>query len=329
MARSSIRVSGTEPRVGFGRVEGDSITGRASSQSVDAAPERWSNPPRAGLHPDRSAGRLVSARVARTAVAWAAAEGWNPGLDDAERFLAAAPDAFLAVDAGQDITATLSCALYGERYSFVGFFIVRPELRGRGIGSALFERALVRAGGRIVGLDAVLAQESYYERRGFLAAYRNVRWRLIGGGERPAGLLDLADVRFEELGAFDATVFGVPRERFLAVWADRPPGHALACMRDGQVAAYGVIRPCQIGAKVGPLFADDEELADALLSGLLAAVSPGTEVFIDMPAANTRARYLRTGRAMEPVFETVRMYMNGMPSEDVQNVYGVTTLELG
>jgi hypothetical protein len=32
---------------------------------------------------------------------------------------------------------------------------------------------------------------------------------------------------------------------------------------------------------------------------------------------------------MEPVFETVRMYMNGMPSEDVQKVYGVTTLELG
>jgi Acetyltransferase (GNAT) domain len=94
------------------------------------------------------------------------------------------------------------------------------------------------------------------------------------------------------------------------------PGDALACVRHGQVAAYGVIRSCQIGAKVGPLFADDDELADALLNGLLAAVSPGTEVFIDMPAVNARARELRTGRAMEPVFETVRMYMNGTPSED-------------
>jgi hypothetical protein len=26
---------------------------------------------------------------------------------------------------------------------------------------------------------------------------------------------------------------------------------------------------------------------------------------------------------MEPVFETVRMYMNGMPSDDVQKVYGL------
>jgi hypothetical protein len=150
-----------------------------------------------------------------------------------------------------------------------------------------------------------LAQRSYYERRGFVAAYRNVRWRPIaGGGERPAGLLDLAAVRFEELAAFDATVFGVPRERFLGVWVDRPPGDALACVRDGQVAAYGVIRRCRIGAKVGPLFAADEELADALLNSLLAAVSPGTEVFIDMPAVNARAQELRAGRAMEPVFET-------------------------
>jgi GNAT superfamily N-acetyltransferase len=271
----------------------------------------------------------VSGRVARTAVAWAEAEGWNPGLDDAERFVAAAPDAFLAADDGRAITATVSCALYGERYSFVGFFIVRPDLRGRGVGSALFDRALVRAGRRVVGLDGVLAQQAYYERRGFVAAYRNVRWRTAGGGDRPAGVLDLSAVPCAAISAFDATVFGAPRERFLAVWAERPPGHALACLRAGEVAGYGVIRPCRVGAKVGPLFAADEEVADALLKGLLAAVAPDTEVFVDMPTTNAGASELRTGRAMEPVFETVRMYRNGAPPEDLQKVYGVTTLEFG
>jgi GNAT superfamily N-acetyltransferase len=271
----------------------------------------------------------VSERVARTAVAWAEAEGWNPGLDDAERFLAAAPDAFVAAGDGEAPTATASCARYGGRYAFIGFFIVRPDLRGRGVGSALFDRALTRAGERVVGLDAVLAQQAYYERRGFVAAYRNVRWRTAGGGDRPAGVLELSAVPFETIAAFDATVFGAPRERFLTVWTDRPPGHALACVRDGEVAGYGVIRPCRVGAKVGPLFAADEEAADLLLEGLLAAVAPGTEVFVDMPEANVAASKLRTSRAMDSVFETVRMYRNGTPREDPRKVYGVTTLEFG
>lgn len=66
-----------------------------------------------------------------------------------------------------------------------------------------------------------------------------------------------------------------------------------------------MIRPCRVGATVGPLFADDEEVADALLSGLPGNATPGTEVFVDMPAANAGATEPRTGRAMDPVFETV------------------------
>jgi hypothetical protein len=52
-------------------------------------------------------------------------------------------------------------------------------------------------------------------------------------------------------------------------------------------------------------------------------------VLIDMPAANLRAGDLRAGRAMEPSFEAVRMYLNGRPPEDVQKVFGVTTFEFG
>jgi GNAT superfamily N-acetyltransferase len=56
---------------------------------------------------------------------------------------------------------------------------VRADLRGRGIGSRLFERALERAGGRAVGLDGVLVQQSSYERSGFVLAHRNVRWSTV------------------------------------------------------------------------------------------------------------------------------------------------------
>src|SRR3954454_10843421 len=121
-----------------------------------------------------------SARAAEAAIAWADAEGWNPGLDDGERFLAADPDGFLAVEHDGEIVATVSCALYGDAYAFIGFYIVRPDLRRRGIGTVLFERALARANGRVVGLDGVLEQQASYERQGFVLAHRNVRWRTDG-----------------------------------------------------------------------------------------------------------------------------------------------------
>jgi GNAT superfamily N-acetyltransferase len=271
----------------------------------------------------------TSTRAATTALAWADAEGWNPGLDDAARFLAADPDSFLATEQAGDVVATVSCALYGDGYAFVGFYIVRADLRGRGIGSALFDRALARARGRVVGLDGVLAQQAYYERRGFELADRNTRWRTAGGGRRPAAVADLSSVPFAELLAYDAGVFGTERERFLRAWIDRPPGHALAYMRRGTLAGYGVIRPCRSGAKVGPLFADDEDVAEALLAGLLAAGGAGTEVFVDIPERNARAWSLRAARRMEAWFETVRMYKDGRPPEDPQRVFGVTTFEFG
>ena len=271
----------------------------------------------------------TSASAARTAVAWAEAEGWNPGLDDAERFVAADPDAFLAVERDGEIVATVSCALYGATYAFLGFYVVRADMRGRGIGSALFDRALVRAAGRIVGLDGVLAQQASYERRGFALAYRNIRWRTAGGGRRPDGLVDLRSIPLEQLVAYDSAVFGTERERFLRAWIGRPPGHALACTREGTLAGYGVLRRCRVGAKIGPLIADDEHAAEALLRGLLAAAGPEVHVFVDMPAANERAALVRDGREMGEVFATARMYSNGRPPEDVGRVYAVTSLEFG
>jgi hypothetical protein len=267
--------------------------------------------------------------AAEAAISWAAAEGWNPGVDDAQRFLAADPGAFLAAERNGEIVGTVSCALYGEAYAFIGFYIVAPGHRGQRIGSDLFDLALARAGARVVGLDGVLDQQGHYERRGFALAHRNVRWRTTGGGDRPAGLMELSEVPFEQLLEFDSGVFGTERGRFLRAWVDRPPGHALACVRDGELLGYGVMRPCRVGAKVGPLFAAGEEVGEQLLAGLIAAAGEGTEVFVDMPEANPRAQALRARRQMEASFETLRMYRGGRPAEDLTRVFGVTTFELG
>src|SRR3954447_9561882 len=189
----------------------------------------------------------LSEQAARQAVEWAAAEGWNPGLDDEQRFVAADPDAFLATERDGEIVGTVSCALYGPAYAFIGFYIVRADQRGRGIGTELFDRALARAGDRAIGLDGVLEQQPVYASLGFELAHRNERWRGTGGGQAPDALVPLAAVTFDDLAAYDAAVFGAPREAFLRAWIDRQPGCALACVDGGRVHGYAVLRRCGEG----------------------------------------------------------------------------------
>jgi hypothetical protein len=81
--------------------------------------------------------------------------------------------------------------------------------------------------------------------------------------------------------------------------------------------------------KVGPLFADDPDTADALFRGLAAAAGDRTPLFLDVPEPNEEALALTRRYGMQPVFVTARMYRGGEPDEDVSRVYGVTTFEFG
>jgi GNAT superfamily N-acetyltransferase len=271
----------------------------------------------------------LSERAAHQAIEWAAAEGWNPGLDDEQRFVAADPDAFISHDEDGEVVGTASCALYGPDYAFIGFYIVRADRRGRGIGTELFDRALARAGDRVIGLDGVLEQQPVYASLGFEPAHRNERWSGAGGGAAPEGLVPLGDVGFDDLAEYDQAIFGAPRETFLRSWIDREPGHALAFVDDGRPRGYAVLRRCREGMKIGPLFADDPVVAAELLVGMRAAAGAGTAVFLDVPHANPAAVEIAAASLDGPVFETARMYRNGRPPEDIARVFGVTTFELG
>jgi len=262
------------------------------------------------------------------AVEWAAAEGWNPGLHDATAFHEVDPQGFLVgVLDGQPV-ASISVVRYGGGFGFLGFYIVRPEWRGSGYGMQLWRSGMAYLEGCNVGLDGVVAQQANYRESGFRYAYGNQRHEGTGGGPAPAGIVDAAGVPTRWILDYDAPRFPVPRPAFVTRWLGLPGHRAFVAPGDNAIRGYVVIRPCRQGFKIGPLFADDAEVADDLF-GAAAACAPGAPVFLDTPMPNAGALALAAHHGMTPVFETARMYTGEEPDIALDTVFGVTTFELG
>ncbi len=264
------------------------------------------------------------------AIDWAAAEGWNPGLSDAACF--AMPDArgFFVGEIDGAPVATVSCVNYDDRFAFLGFYIVREDFRGSGHGLRIWNAAIAHARPRVIGLDGVVAQQDNYRKSGFELAHANIRYGGIvaAPSSPPAGLIALDRIPFALVEADDATVFPARRSAFLQAWVNTSGHVGRALVRDGKIGAWGVIRPCRTGHKIGPLVADDRAAAEKVVETMLASTGGG-EIFLDVPAVNREAIALAEGLGLEPVFETARMYTGPIPPLRVDRVFGVTSFELG
>jgi len=265
------------------------------------------------------------------AIEWAANEGWNPGLHDAACFHAADPGGFLVGLLDGEPVACISVVKYAADFGFLGFYIVKPGYRGRGLGLAIWNAGMARLAGRTVGLDGVIAQQENYRKSGFSLAWRNVRHE----GEASAAaatspfIVPAAGLPFETIRQYDAAFFPADRSTFLRGWIEQPGSSTLAWVEQGRLRGYGTIRPCRAGFKIGPLFADDATVADALFDALADGVPQGDKIYLDTPQTNPAAVALAQRHGMRAVFETARMYTRTAPQTPIGRLYGVTSFELG
>lgn len=265
------------------------------------------------------------------AIELAAAEGWNPGLDDAAAFHAADPAGFLIGSLGGRPVACISAVAYEGGFGFIGLYLVVPGLRGRGHGIALWRAAMDRLAGRNIGLDGVFAQQDNYRRSGFRLAYSNLRFERSGRLPAPTapGIVAMADVPCEQLLAYDRQHFPAGREAFLRGWVAPRHGAARAVVDGGRLQGYGVIRKCRQGYKIGPLFADNAGTAESLYLALAQHAGDTDPVFLDVPEVSAAGLALAQEYGMKRVFATARMYTGAPPAIALSGVYGVTTFELG
>jgi ribosomal protein S18 acetylase RimI-like enzyme len=265
------------------------------------------------------------------ALDWAAQEGWNPGLHDAETFQAADASGFLAGVLGDEPVASISMVKYGSGFAFLGLYIVRPEFRGAGHGRRLWQDAMASVAGRQVGLDGVVAQQENYRKSGLAPAWRNVRYAGQGRAGAPSAprLRALDTLPWAQVLAYDRPFFPEERADFLRAWLAQGDACGLGFVADGRMQGYGLIRRCRNGWKIGPLFADSETIAEALYLALAARAERGEPVYLDIPEPNPAAVALTRRHGMRMMFETARMYTGTAPAVPMARMYGITSFELG
>jgi len=272
-------------------------------------------------------------------VDWAAAEGWNPGLHDADIFWATDPKAFIAADLDGVLIGGGAITSYQGDFGFMGFFIIKPEFRGRGLGNQLWQERRQRLINRLkpgapIGMDGVFAMQDYYAKGGFVFSHRNLRFQsdipALPNSIQPkqGKIVKLDSIPFKQVLQYDRLCFPADRTNFLDEWVTQPDSMALACQENNHLRGYGVIRDCREGCKVGPLFADDLQTANALLSHL-SKFAAGGPLFLDAPENNPAAMALVRQHKMQEVFGCARMYLGAAPRLAEDRIFGITTFELG
>ncbi len=274
--------------------------------------------------------RIMGRADLTVALGWAAGEGWNPGRDDAVHFLAADPEGFLVLDDPDGApAASISLVRVGPAHAFLGLFICRADLRGRGYAGPLWRAAMARAGDAAVGLDGVAAERGRYAGRGFAATHRTLRFAGRVPAGRPAQSAVVAPTEMPALAALDREATGFDRAAFLTRWMTPGPDRHVRVVREGgEPVAAGAMRACHEGWKIGPLLSRRAEAAEAVLRDL-AALAGGAPVMVDAPEDTPGAAAMAGRLGLAPVFEVARMWTGTPPRRGPAREYGVATLELG
>ncbi|MBG7604024.1 MAG: hypothetical protein IZT58_05205 [Actinobacteria bacterium] len=179
------------------------------------------------------------------------------------------------------------------------------------------------------GLDGVFDMHSFYASGGFEFSHRTVRMAGTGTAAEPdPNIVELSTLPFGTVTAFDQRHFGFSREQFLRSWISPRSGLGLAALHREEIAAMGVIRPCRNGFKIGPLFANAPDLAQALFASL-SSFAADQPIFLDTPENNAAALALADRQGLTEVFGCARMYYGPAPVLPWDDIYGATTFELG
>jgi GNAT superfamily N-acetyltransferase len=260
------------------------------------------------------------------------AQEWSYGINDFDCVNRFDPTAYFCCVVNGEITATTCVVKWDETYAFAGSLLVQAEHRGKGYGSKLMYYMKDTLGDRNIGADAMNSQWGAYELNGFKKAYDHDSLHAVAKHiDHPLhkNVRDLATVPLDDVAAYDAQHFPVPRRRFLEIWLQQPKAVARGYLLDGKLLGYGLIRPGWPEAQVGPLFASSVEIASALLSSLTNTLNVGDKYELGAHTPNPNVALMSTPFGFEKCYSYSRMYNKRIYQVPDACIYSSLSTDIG
>ncbi len=260
--------------------------------------------------------------------------GWNQVAADWEIFRALGT--VHAARANSRVVATAATLPYGA-FAWISMVLVAGEYRRHGLGTRLLQRcvdALVEQG-QVPVLDATPAGQPLYRAMGFLETWSYQRLAApsirVAASTLPVGdtiVRPVGDADWSALCAYDAAAFGADRSALLQRLRGRLPAAGLIAVRHGRIAGFLLGRNGRSASQIGPLVAEDDVIAQALLAQALAAVKGPVYLDLADAKANIREWLQRSGfTAQRPLTRMLLRRATGF--DDPSRTFAVVGPEFG
>ena len=259
--------------------------------------------------------------------------GWNQNPAD-WRYMLANGFGYGRTDPDGKLVGSAMALGYGD-FAWVCMVLVSPDRRRRGIATDLMNRVLadLETAGTVAGLDATPDGREVYRHLGFEDIYRIERYwaASVAPVAAPRAAADIGPAGRDgigEIARYDSRAFGGDRGALLASLVERRPDRAFIARSGGSIAGYALARDGRQATQIGPLVADDPDIAIALAARALAGLDG--QAVIDCPSHHASAiEWIKaSGFAYQRPY--IRMLRGRtQPLDNADQVYALAGPELG
>lgn len=196
--------------------------------------------------------------------------GWNQTEAD-WRYMLANGSGYGRTNSDGKLIASAMSLPYGA-FGWVCMVLVSPDYRRRGLASDLMRRVSddLLARDIVPGLDATPDGREVYKLLGYQDIYGLDRlWAdkvtpSAEGGETPVNITPMSADDIDEIAEYDAPGFGGDRRALLAHLRERAPDQAFVARAGQWLAGYVLARDGREALQIGPVVAEDPDIAIAL-----------------------------------------------------------------
>jgi GNAT superfamily N-acetyltransferase len=268
--------------------------------------------------------------------------GWNQLAADWRIFLDLGTVYAVRNSSGR-VVATAATLPYGGRFAWISMVLVTGEYRRRGLATRLLRRCIddLKEAGLVPVLDATPAGRAVYLGLGFQDSWGFARLHARehrrgavppmpanAGADGGTAVRSIADADWQKLTAYDAASFGADRIGVLARLRGRLPPAELIAERGGRIAGFLLGRDGGSAAQIGPLIAEDDAVARALLGRALGALEG--PLYLDLADAKAETGTWLAARGFTAQRPFTRMLLGRRARfDDAARTYAVVGPEFG